>query len=121
MTTITIDNRSYPCPSAWNEIGWEQFFTLAEYAGQTVGTSATERKAERVLERICGVDPGTVRKIDGRQRKQFADCLGERFSGFRRHFRRIRTETTVRTVSIGTEYGCCFPLRQSIPTAASYR
>ena len=73
MTTVTIDNRSYPCPSAWNEIGWEQFFTLAEYAGQTVGTSATERKAERVLERICGVDPGTVRKIDGRQRKQFAD------------------------------------------------
>ena len=64
------------------EIGWEQFFTLAEYAGQTVGTSATERKAERVLERICGVDPGTVRKIDGRQRKQFADCLGERFFGF---------------------------------------
>ena len=82
MTTVTIDNRSYPCPSAWNEIGWEQFFTLAEYAGQTVGTSATERKAERVLERICGVDPGTVRKIDGRQRKQFADCLGERFFGF---------------------------------------
>lgn len=40
MTTVTIDNRSYPCPSAWNEIGWEQFFTLAEYAGQTVGTSA---------------------------------------------------------------------------------
>ena len=82
MTTVTIDNRSYPCPSAWNEIGWEQFFTLAEYAGQTVGTSATEQKAERVLERICGVDPGTVRKIDGRQRKQFADCLGERFFGF---------------------------------------
>ena len=60
MTTVTIDNRSYPCPSAWNEIGWEQFFTLAEYAGQTVGTSATERKAERVLERICGVDPGKM-------------------------------------------------------------
>ena len=43
------------------------------------------------------------------------------FSGFRRHFRKIRMETAVRTVSIGTEYGCCFPLRQSIPTAASYR
>ncbi len=29
MTTVTIDNRSYPCPSAWNEIGWETVF----YAG----------------------------------------------------------------------------------------
>ena len=29
MTTVTIDNRSYPCPSAWNEIGWEQFTDAA--------------------------------------------------------------------------------------------
>ena len=77
MTTITINNRNYPCPSAWNEIHWEQFFTLAEYAGQTAGTPGTER----VLNRICGVDPETVRKIDGRQRKLFADCLTEHFFG----------------------------------------
>lgn len=31
------------------------------------------------------------------------------FSGFRRHFRRIRTETTVRTVSIGTGIRMLFP------------
>ena len=121
MTTVTIDNRSYPCPSAWNEIGWEQFFTLAEYAGQM--SALLQRNGKR--SGYWSAFAEWIREPFGRStagsENSSPTAWANVFSGFRRHFRRIRTETTVRTVSIGTEYGCCFPLRQSIPTAASYR
>ena len=107
MTTVTIDNRSYPCPSAWNEIGWEQFFTLAEYAGQTVGTSATESGAGTGAHLRSGSGnrsedrrpaAKTVRRLPGRTFFRVSAAIsGE--SGRKRQYGRFRLERNTDAVS----------------------
>ena len=82
MTTVTIDNRSYPCPSGMerNRLG-NGFLRWRNMPGRRSALLQRNGKRSGYWSAFAEWIRGTVRKIDGR-RKQFADCLGERFFGF---------------------------------------